>query len=250
MKTAHLRIGTKLALAFTIQIALLAATAAYGLNRMDLMQANLDEITRVNQREAALASAMQMALAERMVALRNAVLLSKDNDISAEIRQIDLADKAYSTEQAALKNMLAESSASEDELQALRDADNAASASETLIEDIISAAQQHASSKATTLIVTQLAPIQARWNAALSRLAQIQTQQNEMVVAASKEAATHARLMLGALAGLSVLGGILLAWAITRSIARPISVLLGSVMSDAARWRSEDASLPGKGLGP
>jgi methyl-accepting chemotaxis protein len=200
MKTAHLRIGTKLALAFAAQIALLAATAAYGLNRMDLMQSNLDEITRINQREAALASSMQVALAERMVALR--------------------------------------------------DADSAASGAESLIEDIISAAQRHADSKATAIIVTQLAPVQARWNAALSRLAQMQTQQNDVVVEGSKAAAAHARLMMGVLAGLSVLGGILLAWAITRSIARPISVLLGSVMSDAARWRQDQATFPGKGLEP
>jgi methyl-accepting chemotaxis protein len=250
MKTAHLRIGTKLALAFAAQIALLAATAAYGLNRMDLMQSNLDEITRINQREAALASSMQVALAERMVALRNAVLLSKDSDIAAEIRQLDLADKTYSAQQARLQNLLAQSSASEEELQALRDADNAASGAESLIEDIISAAQRHADSKATALIVTQLAPVQARWNAALSRLAQMQTQQNDVVVEGSKAAAAHARLMMGVLAGLSVLGGILLAWAITRSIAHPISVLLGSVMSDAARWRQDEATLPGKGMEP
>lgn len=250
MKTAHLRIGTKLALAFAAQIALLAATATYGLNRMDLMQANLDEITRVNQREASLASSMQVALADRMVALRNAALLSKERDIAAEIRQIDLADKAYAAQQVALKDLLAQSPASEEELQALREADSAASASETLIEDIISAAQQHAHSQAGTLIITQLAPIQARWNTALSRLAQIQTQQNDVVVTGSKAAAAHARLMMGTLAGLSVLGGILLAWAITRSIAHPISVLLGSVMSDAARWRSEDPALPGKGTEP
>ena len=209
-------------LVFAIQVAFLIATGLYGLNRMNAMHANLVEIAHVNQQEASAASEMQVKLAARMIALRNVVLRSRSGDVAAAIRQLDDATDSYSARQSDLRRLLLQSaSSSEDERAALRRISDTDASATATIEDIVKAARNREVDAGIELIATRLAPIQARWDAELEAMIQIQATQNLVMIEESEASATKAKWVMVVLAALALLGNTLLALKIKFGAAAP-----------------------------
>jgi methyl-accepting chemotaxis protein len=246
MKFQRIHFNARFASVIVVQAALLILTAIYGMNRLQTMRADLARVTRVNQEEASLASALQDQLAGRMIALRNVVLASRNGDVSAAVRQLDITTRSYAALQLDLRELLDHApSSSEDEhaaMDRISDTDNTALAT---IADIVLAARKHDYELGKNLIATQLAPIQARWDVEIEAMIQIQATQNSVAIEASERDTSQATWVISVLGGLALLANMVLAIRLRLGTAASSGHVGGGVMTiSAQRYQLEGEMAP------
>ena len=105
MKLANMKVATRLSVGFGMVLLLLLTVTVLGINRMAQLQERVDEITRVNNVEVKLASAMYLTITERALALRNLILLSEEAEIQIEVKRIKAQGVKYSEAEDRLSKM-------------------------------------------------------------------------------------------------------------------------------------------------
>ena len=88
MKLTNIKIGPRLTIAFSFVLAMLLVVAILSMTRMAAIQQAMVEITKGNNVEASMASAMRLAVDDRMIALRNIVLLQDHAEMQAQVERI------------------------------------------------------------------------------------------------------------------------------------------------------------------
>ncbi len=75
----NMKIATRLGLGFGLVLVFLIAITLMGIYRMASMQTNMHKITRVNNVQAKLITAMRLTVYERAIALRNLALVREED---------------------------------------------------------------------------------------------------------------------------------------------------------------------------
>jgi methyl-accepting chemotaxis protein len=104
---SNLKVSTRLGIGFTLVSLLLAVVTLLGLNRMSELKGRMDEITKVNDVQSALASTMYLTITERALALRNLILLGDNpEEVQLEINRIKAQGEKYAAAADQLGRML------------------------------------------------------------------------------------------------------------------------------------------------
>ena len=214
----NLKIGTRLALAFSVVLALLIAVAGVGVLRVSDMQARLDDIVNDNNVKIELASQMRARIDERAVAIRNVVLLAEVERMKPEVEKIKAAGAAYAAAAAKLAAMPSGSAAQ----QLQRDASQAQAEAAPLLERVIALALENKDAEATTLLLDKVLPAQNKAMAALAALEAAEFDDSRASSREATDAAAHAKMILAGATLAALLCGATFAFLATRSITRPI----------------------------
>src|SRR5258708_39247402 len=85
---SDMRVGTRLAIAFAVVIALLLAIVAIGVNRMASINEGLRTITEENNVEMGHATSMRGAVFETSISFRNLMLYTDPDKVAHEVEAI------------------------------------------------------------------------------------------------------------------------------------------------------------------
>ena len=220
----NLKIGTRLVCGFGLLLAMLVGIALLGLSRMAQMQEHMEDIARVNDVQSSIASEMRSTVTDRMIALRNIVLLNTPQEQEPEVARVEKQAGIYAAAVSKMNRMLsghAEKSGDEQQLLARIDQANVAAA--PIILKIIKLGQANQNAEATTALLKELRPIQKVWTGALGELVDLQAQQNEAAVLDAEGAYAHAKAAMLILSAVAIVCGCAIAWFITRGITTPIN---------------------------
>lgn len=107
MGFAHMKVATRLGIGFALVACLLAVMIAFALDRMAKFEGWMVEITEVNSVEAKLAAKLELSITERALALRNLILLDRQDEMQIEQDRIDAKAKLYRQSRDRLATMFA-----------------------------------------------------------------------------------------------------------------------------------------------
>lgn len=224
MKFGNLKIGVRLAVGFGVVLALLAGSLVLALGRMSAIQDNLDRIVNVNYAQMAHAMAMRMTVMDRMVAVRNVVLLNEASEMEPEIERMKRNQAKYAEQEDLLNKMFAASSANSAEEKAimtkLKETETAVL---PLLAKALALGVANKGEEAIRVLIKEVRPVQATWMAELTSLIQRQEKLSEEAAKQAEVSYQAARTQLVGLGiGAGVIG-LLFAFFITRSITVPIN---------------------------
>jgi methyl-accepting chemotaxis protein len=219
MNMTHLKIGPRLALAFATLIVLLVISAAAGLSRLALMEADIAQIAleglpRLDQAHDVAHNANLMALT-----LRNAVLADNEAEIAAEAQ---IVARARSANTKLLEQLAAE--ANEDsERRAIDGLKQAAGASASVADEVLTLARAHQDALAREALAGPLAVAQRAFFAAIDAVVDMERASAEREAEQAEADYRHARNLLVGLTLTALAFAAFIALAITRSITRPVA---------------------------
>lgn len=223
MKIENLKIGPRLIGAFSIVLVMLIAVALLGVTRMAAIQNSMVEITKGNDVESSLASAMRLSVDDRMIALRNIVLLDDAVQMQTQVERIRRQAADYDEAEKHLRATFAVYGIQEDETRLLDEIKEASAAALPLMEKVQMLGVANNTPVAVKILMGDLRAVQQRWQKNLAALVATEKKQNEEATAAADATYLLARNMMIGIAALAVLSGGLIALLITRSITIPIN---------------------------
>ncbi len=243
MKTPRLKIAHRLLAAFGIQIALLAGTTGYAVNRMHMLEKHVTEAAQVNQHEFALASEMKDTVSERFRILEKLSARYSDSEANTNTNELDAADQRYINSEEALASSFALwEGTSQEELLTLTQAKALHQQVSDATSNLLRALSDGDRASARRL-QADLSPQLRQWRDALTRMEKIQLDQNAQVVDESSVLVARAHWVMLVAAVFSVFLSIALAWNITCGITGPINRLLVSMGKEVKGYESAKSSL-------
>jgi methyl-accepting chemotaxis protein len=234
MKIDKLKIGPRLIAAFGVVLVMLVAVAALGVTRMAAIQDAMVDITKGNNEESSLASDMRLSVDDRMIALRNVVLLDEPADIQAQIDQVRVQARNYAAAEKKLRETFATFGIQDDESKLLADTQQQSAAAQPLIDKVEALGLDNKNAEATKILIGELRAVQKKWQASLGALIASEKRQNDEATATADATYSSARNLMLGLSATAVVFGIAVALVITRSITRPIQRAVSIAQTVAA----------------
>jgi methyl-accepting chemotaxis protein len=223
MKLHNLKIGTRLAAAFALILVMLIVVAATGLHSMASVNQSMVDITRGNDVEARMALEMRLSVDDRMIALRNIVLLDDPAEMQRQVDRVKVQAEKYDLAARTLDTTFATYGIRADEQKMVADTKAHSAAAQPLIDRIRDLGLANENAAARSLLMGDMRTVQRNWQASLDALAESERLQNDQALATSDASYAAARIIMLASSGLAVLCGLILAWIITKGITRPIN---------------------------
>lgn len=218
MKLANLRIGARLGAGFGVVLLLLVASIGLGLKNMETIEETLQDVVQNNNVKMAAAEKMSKSQLLVSVAAANVVLLTEQDDRAAEERRLISAREEYNKASKRLHDMVVL-----DEGKAiLAKIDAAAAVTRPLTDKARKLGVENKTPEATAVLVKEVSPSSALWQAALQEMLDHQARNNAKAEQVAAEAYGSARIAMISLGTLTVGFGIVVAWLATRSITVPI----------------------------
>lgn len=246
MKFANYKIGTRLSVAFGILLAMLIGIALLGSTQLAAMQRRMHDIIDGNNVQASLATDMRATVSDRMIALRNVVLLQTDAEIAPEIKRVSMQAEKYADAEQRLRAALDGGNASAEERDTLAKATAAARAAEPVMAKVIRLGSAQEAREGTHVLLSDLRPIQKEWMAALNALADIEAKQNQDAVLEAQDAYDRARIVMLVISTSALAIGALFAWLIIRSIVVPIQSAVQIAQHVAAGDLTQHVEISGR----
>ena len=219
MNLNNLKIGTRLAAAFSIVLALLVGAIGLGLNSMSDINAALVKVVDSNNVKMDAATDMRDAQRRMAIHVRNIVMLTDDAGMAEQKIGMEKAREDYGVASKRLRDLN-----SLDEGKAiLAKIDAARTETLPLMDEAASLGQANKNVEATQVLIKRVAPVASRWQSALSDLIDHETKNNRKAKEDAVKDYAAARQLLVILGALALAAGIACAWFITRSIVRPVS---------------------------
>ncbi|UZD97771.1 methyl-accepting chemotaxis protein [Pseudomonas corrugata] len=215
----NMKIGTRLGLGFGMLLLLLVAILLLGISRMDEMNMRLDAIVNDSGVKANLAQDMRTAVSDTAVAVRNIILFSEPKELQVEQQRVKDQRQAYDTAQEKLSTMV-----KSQEGKAILVAIGEASANaRALTDQAIQFGLAGQDAEATETLMRQVRPVQRKWLDALDELQALQDGLNRKDAETGAQTYVSARNLMLALGAIALVIGVVIAFAITRSITGPLN---------------------------
>ena len=214
----NLRIGTRLGLGFGLTLVFMVVLTAVGISRMAILNGNLHTIIHVDQEKLNQTNLLYDTIRENAIEIRNLVLLRNKLEMGASADLIQNRRSVYLSLRDRLGNVV--DSVAGKEILAKIDA--AAKMAQPSEDEVIELGKRNQAAKASQLLLDDVNPTQKVWLAAIQELV---VHQRGLTSARGKEAhetymvARNVMVMLGAVI---IAFGVIVALYITLSVVRPI----------------------------
>ena len=215
----NLRIGARLGIVFASGLILLCVLIGLGLGSMRSIQGRLDKIVGNDYVKVNQANAMLGAIRDIQALQATVVLLENESEMAAEMKKVDSARIIYKESRDAIASEIR----SEKARSLMARIDETISVGVPQSNKVFELARQNKNAEATEVLVKQSRP---SINASLAAIDDLVKHEIEVAEAGAAQAridfAEAQNWMLG-IGLLSLLSGALVAWAITRSITKPLA---------------------------
>ena len=223
MNIENIKIGTRLGAGFSLVLFMLVVMAALGIGHMSMMQANVNDIVKVNNVQLQLALEMRLTLLDRAIALRNLALMTNDAEAQPEIARIKDQAAKYSQAEVKLGEMFAsQSDTTPEEHAALSSIKADEVAATPVIARLMEMALTQRKDEMIDVLIREFRPIQITWRKTLTNLVDIEDSMNKQAMRDAENAYARARLLMLILTTIGVVVGIAVSWFITRSILKQL----------------------------
>jgi len=220
----NLKIGIRMGAGFAIVLALLMCVAYMGAHALGQLDAEVTEITALNQPETQAANNMIDATRSSAVILRNIILIVDDAKLTAEKDKFTAARAKYDAEEATLAKLFDSGATTTDkEHELLAKIKELKAIVRPLQDKVAELGLQNKNQEATEVLFGQAQPQLEKWIAALDELCAFEAQYNKEAQAQAKQVYVSAKQLIEWVAGVALLLAVTTAILITRSITRPIS---------------------------
>ena len=221
MQIGNLRIGQRLAIGFSVVIALMLVLTAVGIQRVGRISDGLHTINYVNSVKQRHAINFRGSVHDRAIALRDVVLVEDPAALAAAEAQIDQLAAFYADSAAPLEALIAASTDTRE--QAMLASIQAIEARTLpLIAEIRALREVGDDAAARQLLMAEAAPAFVTWLARINDFIDLQEGKNQQEAAAAEATANGFAAWMLALTALALLAGVVIAWGLTRSITRPL----------------------------
>ncbi|MEJ1964141.1 MAG: methyl-accepting chemotaxis protein [Gammaproteobacteria bacterium] len=226
-----MKVGTRLALAFAVVLALMVGIIMVGVSRLGLLNDEIDAITDVNNVEIRHANAMEATSYSIGTSLRNMVIFADPAAIKAELQRLhsEIGDLDKEADELA-RQFAADTGTTAEEKEALAKVNASLKELGPLREQVADLAAGGHKDEAIKLLVNDYEPKNVSARDAMAAFVGLETKVNEEDAAAANETYRSARQLM---AGLGVLAAIL-ACIVGFIVTSAILKLLGGEPSYAA----------------
>ena len=223
MKSTAMKVSTRLTIGFSLLLLLLAISTGIGLSRMGQIQQRLEKIVNVNNVELSYVLEMRLTVYDRMVAVRNLILMTDISEMRPEDERMKTGALNYDTAEAKLNALI---TATGDDNKEQRMALEAVGALRTtalpLFAKATELALQNRNEEASAILFNEVRPVQRKWLEALGKLIDFEKKQNEATAQTAAQEYASARILMLAFVALALLVGIAAAVMITRALMRQL----------------------------
>jgi methyl-accepting chemotaxis protein len=213
------RIRTRLAIGFLSVLAGVGVVAAVGAVALNAMGQRVEEVGQQIYERADKLGALERALKDRDIALRDLASQDDPTVVIGEIKRFKQARDEFK----GLRDAFASKISGDEPLMALAtrlDGHNADA--QKVVEAVLNHAMTGNPAEATKAAREGMAPVIAKTNATLGELRKLLGERAQQVVAAAEASARKSQVAMGLTALAVLVGGGLFAWLIAGSIVRPL----------------------------
>jgi methyl-accepting chemotaxis protein len=222
MRLTNLKIGSRLALAFGIVLALLATLSIIALARTSGMRNDMNAVTGRIAVESSLANQMRLAATQQAVRARNILMVSEPEEMAAENELLKADIKTYDAAKAKLAKMIAtESDARKKTI--LGHIDGTEKEARDLSDQVVQMALDNHKFPARGVLGDKANPAQAKWIAAVDEMVALNEKLTSAAVASAEDAYGNTRNIVLILSIIALVVASAVGYAVTRSITVPIS---------------------------
>jgi methyl-accepting chemotaxis protein len=216
MKIRNLRIGTRLGLGFGLVLVLLLMLALTSISRMAAIHGSLDSLINRNNVIVKELNDMRQAVMIVAVAARNVAMMTNEDEVNAEVKQIEAANAEYAASMGTLGTIIKSDKGKA--ILAKIAAAQAATAPE--VNKAVTLARKQGD--VIPVLLNSVVPNQRKWLESMDEMIRFQDALAQQTVADENAAYDSALLLTAVLAGAALLLGALIAWYVTRSITGPL----------------------------
>ena len=224
---SNIKIGLRLAMGFGAVLVLMAALTMVGLNGMATVDNKLDEIVSDNMYKIGLINDMAEAVHVVTRVTRTIVLLDDKDAQASERRKLDAARQKYND----AFNALEKTAASEKGKAMRAKIKELAGEARGLTDKVLELGMAGNDKEAVKVLMGSAAPAAQKWQDALDENANLQQENTKKDTADAQAAYESARSLMLMLAGIAITLGVLIAWFLTTSIIKPLSVAVNTANS-------------------
>lgn len=223
----HLSIGQRMSIGFVCLLSLLVAVAALQVFESRATGDRLRTIVEHNNPKSSLAQSMLNQINELAVQARTITMLTDVKDIASEVQKLEKALQAYRQIEEQLGNQVLESTASPRETVLLGEIANAARLTVPLVQRAAREGQEGANIEATQTLMEKVRPQEAVWRGKVAELVSLEEALSRSGYEEAKAAQAQAGMVMVGLVALALIFGAFIAWRITRSVTRPVAMVIG-----------------------
>ena len=224
MKFGNLNIGVRLAAGFGLLLALIIACIVIATGRLSVVQKSLEDIVSVNNVEMELATRMRVTIIDRMLAVRNVVLLTTPAEMDPEVERIKRQQEKYADAEIKLNKMFADiSETTAEEKGYMVRIKEMEGNMQPVLAKAVALGLANKNTEATVVLMQEVRPVQLKWIAEVSGLIDLEQKLSDQSMQDARKSYDAARTQLISLGIAAIVAGLLLAWLITRSITKPIN---------------------------
>ncbi|MBL4951976.1 HAMP domain-containing protein, partial [Neobacillus sp. YIM B02564] len=185
---------------------------------------NLKDITDVNNVESKLALIMRATIYERAIAIRNVVLLTKDEEMRPEVERIAKEEQKFAEAYAKLDKMFTSlPETTEQEKSMLAKVHEIDRSLKPFITKVVDLGLANKNVEAAAALVTDVRPVQRKLLSQLAELIDFENKLNDEAAVEADRTYENARNLMIAISVVAIAVGALIAWLISRSITQPIN---------------------------
>lgn len=222
MNFGNMKVGTRLAAGFGLVLVLLVIALGLSINRMTIIQSKIDQIIGINNAKVMQVMAMRATVVDRMIAVRNVVLLPDLVDMKPEVQRIQEQLAKFATAEATLNKLLEDASTSENEKTLLLRVREKHEMMLPLLDKATQLGLDNKTPEATKVLLGEIRPVQKMLVGELGAMAELEEKLSKeagIEAQATYESGRNMLLMLGTFA---LLLGATAALIITRGLVRQL----------------------------
>lgn len=218
----NISIGKRLALGFSLLIALMLGLTAIGINRVANINGSLSTIGDLNSVKERYAINFRGSVHDRAIALRDVTLVPTQEQVRAEIELIQKLASNYAKSADPLDKMFADTDVDAEERAALAKIKEIESRVQPLTAKVIELRTKDQREEAIKLLLEQARPAYVEWLESINRLIDLEEAKNKAESANARSVAQGFFVLMLVLSGTTILVALGTARAITHSIVQPI----------------------------
>ena len=223
MNFANMKVSSRLVAGFGVILVSLLIVVILSLTKLAEIQNHLNDIVNVNDVEVAAALNMRSTVNDRMIALRNLILLTDAAEMQPEMQRVQDQEKKYAENEQKLAQMFSTiASTTPEEKAMLAKVRELATAAMPIIAKVAELGLANKNDEATKLVMGDLRAVQRKWTQALSELIAFEEKLNKQAADDAAKSYAAAKTVLLSLSALALLAGIAAAALISRSLSRQL----------------------------